>query len=218
MKNLKENRQFRVQPSSFLLLKQLIDLTDPKKISVFLSVTDFLPVLNDTLDDLEDAVFAGFEDAQSESESSHTIVSTPSQNESGKKRGMKRKRPTESGNSDAMEIDEASQTPTSPMLAYVYLLDCLYSLVVLATEALEDDVSARLQLSQAIMYKLESGAIMMGKSLRIAAAVTSSLFRRRMTTQLQHLMYVLPAILGMWGVQTTNKRRPADQARDVCST
>lgn len=219
MKSLKEDKEFRVLPTSFLLLQQLIDLIYPRKLSILLEGADFLSVLTDVLADLEEAVFAGFEDdaaglPRSSSESSHTAASSPSQNGSDKK-GTKRKRPSGNENGSAMETDDEPQTPTSPMLAFLYLLDCLYCLMVLATETLEDDDASRLRLTQALRYELESGAIMLARSFSIAAMAASDFSQQRMTTQFQHLMYVLPALFAMWKLRSANEDGSASAESNV---
>jgi nucleolar pre-ribosomal-associated protein 2 len=225
LKKLKQAKQFRAQPASFLLLTQLIGLIQPKALATILSDYDFLRVLNDIFADVEEeAVFAGFEDRFAEepspsgSESSLTLGSSPSQDGGSDRKGTKRKRPVESGNGDSMEIDDAVQTSASCLLAFIRLLDCLYSLVVLVTETLGDDEVARARLTQAIRSGPEPGAVMLAKSFRIAAVATSHFSQRRMTTDLQHLMYVIPAALGLWGLRASQEGGSENKASNVCCT
>ena len=221
IKNLKQNKQFRVNPSSFVLLKQILDLNPAKTLSQLLAGVDFLAIVSDALSDLEEAVFAGSEDGSSQlprsgSDSSLTAGSSPEQSGAGKKKGTKRKRASEGGNGDAMEIDDTPQTPTSCMQAFVYLLDCLYAILYLATETMDEDANTRLQLKQTIQYELEPGAIMLRRSFRIAAVATSQFFQRRMTTELQHLMYVLPSVIGIWRLKSLNADGTENKASNVC--
>lgn len=200
--------QFRVQPASFLLITQLITLIHPKALAAILTEYEFLRIVKDVFADLEGVVFAGLEDGFAEvplfgSESSLTLGSSPVDNGVGDKKGTKRKRSAEGGHGDSMEIDETPQTSASCLLAFIRVLDCLYSLVVLVTETLGDDEVARSRLTQAIRCGPESGAVMLAKSFRIAAIATSHFFQCRMTTDLQHLMYVVPAVLGIWRLRAS---------------
>ncbi|RJE18566.1 Urb2/Npa2 family [Aspergillus sclerotialis] len=209
IKNLKQSKQFRVHPWSFMLLKQILDLNHTKSLIQLLAGVDFLAILNDILSDLEEAIFAGEDGSvelpRSESDSSMTAGSSPLQGGADHKKGTKRKRPSEGGNGDAMEIDDTPQTPASSMQAFIYLLDCLYTMLYLATETQDEDANSRLQLTQAMQYELEPGAIMLRKSFNIAAVATSQFFQRRMTTELQHLMYVLPSVIGIWRLKSLNQ-------------
>ena len=220
IKNLKQSKQFRVHPWSFMLLKQILDLNHTKSLTQLLAGVDFLTILNDILSDLEEAVFAGEDGSaelpRSKSDSSVTAGSSPAQGGVDHKKGTKRKRPSEGGNGEVMEIDHMPQTPTSSMQAFIYLLDCLYTMLYLATETQNEDANARLQLTQALQYELEPGAIMLRKSFNIAAVATSQFFQRRMTTELQHLMYVLPSVIGIWRLKALNQDGTENKASNVC--
>ena len=223
LKKLKQSKQFRVQPAAFLLLTQLIGLIGPKTLATILAEYDFTRILNDIFSDVEEAVFAGlegglegrFQEMLSGSESSLTLHSSPPQNGLSDKKGTKRKRPVEGGSGDSMEVDDAPQTSASCLLAFIRLLDCLYSLVALVTETLENDEAARSRVAQAIRTGPESGAIMLAKSFKIAAVAASHFFQHRMTTDLQHLMYVIPAVLGWWRLRSSQESSE-DKASDVC--
>lgn len=217
LKKLKQSKQFRVHPAAFLLLAQLIGLLRPKALAAILTDYDFLHALNDVFSDVEEAVFAGFEGGFGELifSGSESMGNSPSQNRSTDKKGTKRKRAVDGGSSDSVEIDEAPQTPASCLLTFIRLLDCVYSLVVLVTETPGDDEVARFRITQAIRTEPESGAIMLAKSFKIAAVATSHFFQHRMTTDLQHLMYVIPAVLGLWRLRASSEGSE-NKASDVC--
>jgi nucleolar pre-ribosomal-associated protein 2 len=158
---------------------------------------------------LEDDVFAGLENGatdmgHSDSESSNTLGDSPQSD----KKGTKRKRAGDRGQ-DSMDIDEQPQTPTSCFLAFIRALDCLYSLVMLASRTLEIDEVASSHLKHALKGEPEVVAVMLGRSFRLAAVATTQFFNARKTTDLQHLLYVLPAIMDLWELRS-NRRVDTD--------
>lgn len=210
IKKLKNGKSFRLHHTTFLLFAQLIGLVETKALAVILSDFDFLSVLDETLSDLEEAVFAGLEDGfadieQSGPESSLTLDSSQNQNEAIDQKGTKRKRSLEGGSADAMEIDDSPQTPAACLLAFIRLLDCVFNLLVFVAEDLGVDENTRSRLTKSIGSEPESGAIKLARAFRTAAVGVSYFFQRRMTTDLLHLMYVIPALQGMWRLKSTNK-------------
>ena len=53
LKKLRNGKNFRVDPESYLLLRQLIDRISPKNLATVLKDQKFLSVLCDTVSDLE---------------------------------------------------------------------------------------------------------------------------------------------------------------------
>lgn len=210
LKKLKAGKNYRVEPASFLLLRQLIDLIQPKTLATMLKDQRFLAILDHAITDLEDDVFAGLENGtteleQSDSESSKTMSDSSPQSD---KKGTKRKR-TGDREGDGMDIDEQPQTPTSCFLTFIRALDCLYSLVMIANRTLEIDEVASSHLKHALKGEPETVSVTLGRSFRLAAVATTQFFNARKTTDLQHLLYVLPAILDLWDLRS-NRRVDSD--------
>ncbi|KAI9036354.1 ribosome biogenesis protein URB2 [Aspergillus affinis] len=206
LKKLKAGKNYRVEPASFLLLRQLIDLIPPKTLAITLKDQKFLGIISNAITDLEDDVFAGLENGtteflRSDSDSSKTL--SDSTQDAGKydKKGTKRKRPGD-GEPDAMDIDEQPQTPTSCFLTFIRALDCLYSLVNLTSRTLGIEEVASAHLRHALKGEPESIALTLGKSFRVAAVATNQFSHARKTTDLQHLLYVLPAVLELWELRS----------------
>ncbi|KAL4943578.1 hypothetical protein BDV06DRAFT_189661 [Aspergillus oleicola] len=202
LKKLKGEKNYRVEPASFLLLRQLIDLIPPKQLASTLKDQKFLGVIDQTVTDLTDDVINGLGDNQyelqlSDSETSLTLSeSSPAREGSGRK-GTKRKR-ANGVEPDAMDIDEQPRTPASCFVAFTRLLDCLYSLVRLANRTVGVDEGARSHLRHALRGEPHSVAVTLGKSFTLASLAVSQFYHGRKTTDLQHLFYVIPALLEGW--------------------
>lgn len=224
LKKLRTGKNYRVEPASFLLLRQLVDLIPPKTLATTLKDQKFLGILNDMISDLEESIFAGIEDGTVEflssgSESSQTLEDLPEQTTKRDKKGTKRKRAggNDGGdNQDAMDIDEPPQTPGSCFLTFICVLDCLYSLVVLANHTLSLDEVASSHMKHALKAEPESAATLLAKSFRLAAVATTQFSHGRKTTDLQHLLYVLPAILEMWELRSFRRDDSENNSSNVC--
>ncbi|PLB35023.1 ribosome biogenesis protein URB2 [Aspergillus candidus] len=208
LKKLRMGKNYRVEPTSFLLLRQLIDLIPPKTLATTLKDQKFLGTLDLAIADLKDDVFAGLENGTTElfpadSDSSRTLGDSPRSNgPQTDKKGTKRKRAGDAGGADPMDVDDQPQTPASCFLAFIRALDCLYSLVKLLTrEAGVDEVAAS-HLKHALKGGSESVAVTLGKAFSLAAVATSQFSTPRKTTDLQHLLYVLPAVLDLWELRS----------------
>lgn len=103
---------------------------------------------------------------------------------------------------DAMDIDGTPQTPTLCFLTFMRVLDCLYSIVTLANRTLNLDEAASSHLKHALRGESELVAALLAKSLGLAALATSQYSHARKTTDLQHLLYVLPAVLELWELRS----------------
>ncbi|RDW89861.1 ribosome biogenesis protein URB2 [Aspergillus mulundensis] len=196
LKKLKAGKNYRVEPASFLLLRQLIDLIPSKTLASTLKDQKFLGIIDHAITDLTDDVISGFGNGGSEllpsdSESSHTL------SESSGRKGTKRKR-ANGVDQDAMDIDEQPRTPVSCFLTFTRLLDCLYSLVTLASRKDGVDETARSHLRHALRGEPQPVAITLGKSFTLASIAISQYSHARKTTELQHFFYVLPALLEIW--------------------
>ncbi|KAL4895887.1 Urb2/Npa2 family-domain-containing protein [Aspergillus ambiguus] len=206
LKKLKTGKNYRVEPASFLLLRQLIDLIPTKTLATTLKDQRFLSILNNVVADLEDDIFVGLENGSTEllpsdSESSRTLSESPNQTGDQNKKGTKRKR-VGADDQDAMDIDEQPRTPTSCFLTFIRALDCLYSLVAFLGRSVGVEDAAISHLKHALKGEPQSAAVTLGKSFWIAAVATSQFSHARKTTDLQHLLYVFPAILELWELRS----------------
>ncbi|KAF9884152.1 hypothetical protein FE257_002273 [Aspergillus nanangensis] len=206
LKKLKAGKNYRVEPASFLLLRQLVDLIPPKTLATTLKDQKFLGILNHAISDLEEDIFTGLENGstnllQSDSESSRTLSESSHPNGKSDKKGTKRKRPGD-GDQDAMDVDEQPRTLASCFLAFIRALDCLYSLVTLSGRTSGSDDVASSHLKHALKGEPQVAAITLGKSFWIASVATMQFSQARKTTDLQHLLYVLPAVLKLWDLRS----------------
>ena len=224
LKKLRTGKNYRVESASFLLLRQLVDLIPPKTLATTLKDQKFLVILNDTISDLEEYIFASVENGTaeflcSESESSQTVGDVPEQRSKRDKKGTKRKRAGEDGDGgqgNAMDIDEPPQSPASCFLTFIRLLDCLYSIVTLANRTLILDEVASSHLKHALRGEPESVATLLAKSFRLAALATTQFLHGRKTTDLQHLLYVLPAILELWEMRSFRRDDSENNSSNNC--
>jgi nucleolar pre-ribosomal-associated protein 2 len=196
LKKLKAAKNYRVEPASFLLLRQLIDLISPKTLASTLKDQKFIGILDHAITDLTDDVISGSgngtnELLPSDSESSQTL------SEGSSRKGTKRKR-TNGIEHDSMDVDEQPRTPVSCFLAFTRLLDCIYSLVTLVSGKDGVDETARSHLRHALRGEPQPIAITLGKSFTLASLAITQFSNARKTTELQHLFYVLPALLEIW--------------------
>ncbi|KAL3435394.1 Urb2/Npa2 family-domain-containing protein [Aspergillus tetrazonus] len=196
LKKLKAAKNYRVEPASFLLLRQLIDLIPPKTLASTLKDQKFIGILDHVITDLTDDVISGSgngtnELLPSDSESSQTL------SEGSSRKGTKRKR-NNGIEHDSMDVDEQPRTPVSCFLAFTRLLDCLYSLVTLVSGKDGVDETARSHLRHALRGEPQPIAMTLGKSFTLASLAITQFSNARKTTELQHLFYVLPALLEVW--------------------
>ncbi|KAL4806688.1 Urb2/Npa2 family-domain-containing protein [Aspergillus unguis] len=202
LKKLKAGKNYRVEPASFLLLRQLIDPIPPKTLASTLKDQKFLSILDHAIADLTDDVIAGLEHGTNElplsdSESSHTLSESSRPSEGSGKKGTKRKR-ANGNEQNAMDIDDQPRSPISCFLTFTRLLDCLYSLVALANRAVGVEEAARSHLRHALRGEPQQIATTLGKSFTLASLAISQFCLGHKTTELQHLFYVIPALLHVW--------------------
>ncbi|KKK21201.1 hypothetical protein ARAM_006856 [Aspergillus rambellii] len=203
LKKLKSGKNYRMESASFLLLRQLIDLIPPKTLASTLKDQKFLGILDHTITDLTTDVYASIQDGMddllfSDSESSRTLSDSSRPTEGVDKKGTKRKR-NNGDHQDAMDIDEQPRTLASCFLTFMRVLDCLYSLVMLAHQASgmnEDTASSHLR--HALKGEPQPVAVTLGKSFTLASIAITQFRRGQKTTDLQHLFYVLPALFELW--------------------
>lgn len=205
LKKLRAGKSHRVEPASFLLLRQLIDLIPPKTLATILKDQKFLATLSDVIADLEEDVFATLENGKADdlrfgSESSDTLGDSPHDD----RKGTKRKR-ADADDQDAMDIDEQPQTSSSCFLSFIRVLDCLYSLITLTSRAAGVDEVASSHLKHALRGEPESVAKLLGQSFKLAAIVSKQLFDGRKTTDLQHLLYIIPAVVELWEMRSSRR-------------
>lgn len=205
LKKLRAGKSHRVEPASFLLLRQLIDLIPPKTLATILKDQKFLATLSDVIIDLEEDISSTLENGKADdlhfgSESSDTLGDSPHD----EKKGTKRKR-ADADDQDAMDIDQQPQTSSSCFLSFIRVLDCLYSLVTLTSRAAGVDEVASSHLKHALRGEPESVAKLMGQSFKLTAIVSKQLFDGRKTTDLQHLLYIIPAVLELWEMRSSRR-------------
>lgn len=197
LKKLKNEKNYRVDPTSFLLLQQLLDMIVPKSLSMLLKDYKFLSVLCDTIADLETDIFATVRSGQSilnhDSDSSQTV--SPQQ-DGRVAQGTKRKRVA--AETEEEDINERSPNPASCLLAFIRALDCLYDVLLLAQRTLNTDDSAHSHLKLALKGEPAVVARLLGKSFRVGAVAVTEFSQAGKTTDLQHLLYVFPAMLELW--------------------
>ncbi|KAL1969419.1 hypothetical protein VTN77DRAFT_8857 [Rasamsonia byssochlamydoides] len=205
LKKLK-TKSYRVDPASFLLFQQLIHRIPTKTLAATLNDYKFLTVLNDVLKDLEDDVLGSLQDAtasgveRSDSETSHTLGGSPIQEKDINEANRKRKR-TES-------VESNSSTPERrPLLnpfvsAFIYVLDCLYSLMTLVNKRDNVDEIARSHLRQSLRAEPVFVAGMLGRSMKLCASLIIELSRASRVTNLQHLLHVTTAVFDLWDLRS----------------
>jgi nucleolar pre-ribosomal-associated protein 2 len=195
LKRLRTGKNYRVDPASFLLLRQLIGLISPKNLATILKDQKFFSILCDTVTDLENDIFAtlgsGAPTSSFESDSSNTMDAHPTQ-------GTKRKRVVGENDTESMDLDETPQNPASCFLAFIRALDCLYGVVTLAQRTLGVDEVANSHLKLALRGEPEVVANLLGRSLQMAAVAVTQFSQAGKTTDLQHLLLVFPAMLELW--------------------
>ncbi|KAL2795076.1 Urb2/Npa2 family-domain-containing protein [Aspergillus keveii] len=203
LKKLKAGKNYRVEPASFLLLRQLIDLIPPKTLASTLKDHKFLGLVEHAIGDLTDDVFTGLGDGTtdilpSDSESSRTLSDSSRANGGHDKKGTKRKRARD----NAMDIDEQPRTPASCFLTFTRVLDCLYSLVTLSNRTVGVTEAASSHLRNALRGEPLQVANTVGKSLTLASIAVTQFCHGRKTTELQHLFFVLPSLFEMWELRS----------------
>ncbi|KAJ5161627.1 hypothetical protein N7492_007019 [Penicillium capsulatum] len=218
LKRLRTGRNYRVDPTSFLLLRQLIDLISPKNLATILKDQKFLSTLCDTVADLETDIHAtvgnGLSIPSFDSDSSHTLVGSPVDENSGSQ-GIKRKRLGED-NADAMDLDEPPQSPASCFLAFIRALDSLYGVVALTQKTLGNDEIANSHLKLALRGEPEVVAQLLGRAFQMAAVAITQFSQAGKTTDLQHLLYVFPAMLDLWESRSFRRDDTDSKASNDC--
>lgn len=213
LKKLKTEENYRVEPASFLLLRQLVDRIPPKTLAATLSDHKFLGILGTVVTEVANGVIRAFDESTSSdvnrsgSESSHTLGGSPPRQEDADRKRRKRKRTSDDEDEDAMDIDDPPQQPTltSYLLAFIRILDCLYGLVSLANRAHGDHASAGSHLKHALRGEPESVAKILGKSFKMGAIAAVEFSDGQSITDLQHLFYVLPAVLELWELRSSRQ-------------
>jgi nucleolar pre-ribosomal-associated protein 2 len=206
LKKLK-TKSYRVNPTCFILLQQLIHRIPMKTLAATLNEYKFLTVLNDVVKDLEDDTLASLRDAasgleRSGSESSHTLGGSPIQEKNADANGQSKKRKrTESAESNGSSSEQLPSLD-SPFSAFIGVLDCLYSLTRLANKRGNVDQVARSHLRQALRAEPVFVAGLLGKSMKLSAYLIVEFSRTGRTTDLHHLLHVTPAILDLWDLRS----------------
>lgn len=169
--------------------------------------------------------------AGSGSETSHTLSDSPNDNGGtpGETKGMKRKRAREDdagkgdgggdGDGDPMDIDvESQQSPDSCLLAFVRVLECLYTLVMSANSALGADEVASSHLRHALRGEPEAVALIMSRSLQLATTATIRLSQQMAVDNLQHLLHVFPAAMELWELRSSRRDDTENKPSNVRCT
>ncbi|KAJ5247550.1 hypothetical protein N7468_002533 [Penicillium chermesinum] len=202
LKKLRMGKNYRVEPASFLLLRQLIDMISPKNLATIMKDQKFLTIICDTVADLEvdigTAVGQGLAIPSIESDSSHTLSSSSAQEEQMGFQGTKRKRANTGNEADAMDLDNPPQTPSSCFLTFLRVLDCLYGVITLAQHTISMDDVASSHLKLVLRGEPDVIAVLLGRSLELGAVAITQFSHAGTTTDLQHLLYVFPAMVELW--------------------
>ncbi|KAJ5091526.1 hypothetical protein NUU61_006396 [Penicillium alfredii] len=205
LKRLRSGKNYRMDPASYLLLRQLIDSVSPKSLAAILKDHKFLSILCDTVAGLEADIFASMNNRvtafSSDSDSSFTMAGSPPNNRRGSQ-GTKRKRVGAEADADIMDLDDQPQDPASCFLAFVRTLDCLHGFGTLVQLTNEQDAVANSHLKLALTGEPEVMAMLLGRSFRVAAVAVMQFSHAGKTTDLQHLLYVLPAVLELWEMRS----------------
>ncbi|KAJ5082444.1 hypothetical protein N7532_011487 [Penicillium argentinense] len=219
LKKLRNGKNFRVDPNSFLLLRQVIDRVSARNLATILKDQRFLSVLCDTVADLEADISVtsggGVPISSPESDSSQTLASSPPANDGRGSHGTKRKR-NEGNDTDAMDLDEQPQNPASCFLTFIRALDCLYGIVTLTQLTLTSDENAHSLLKLALRGEPEVVARLLGQSFQLSAVAITQFSHARKTTDLQHMLYVLPAMLEMWELRSYGQDDKDHKASNDC--
>ncbi|KAJ5351368.1 hypothetical protein N7452_000342 [Penicillium brevicompactum] len=206
LKRLRSGKNYRVDASSFLLLRQLIDLISPKNLAAILKDQKFLSILCDTFADLETDIFAGIGTGlasfSSDSESSHTLTGSPPRDDRRGSQGKKRKRMTTETDAEPMEQDKERQNPAACFLAFIRALDCLHGFMTLSQRILSTNGVANSHLKLALRSEPEAVAMLLGRSFRVAAVAAKQFSNAGQTTDLQHLLYVFPSAVELWELRS----------------
>lgn len=212
LKKLKAGEAYRADPASFLLLRQLIDRIPPKTLAATLSDHKFLSILSVVITEVANGVVRAFENTSSDlhlsgSESSHTLGRSPTIPQDADRKGRKRKRTSDDEDEDAV-MDLSQQQPptlTSYLLTFMRILDCLYGLVSLVNKAQGDHAIASSHLKHTLRGEPESIAKILGKSFKMGAIAAVEFSDAQRVTDLQHLFYVLPAVLELWELRSSRQ-------------
>lgn len=220
LKRLRSAKTYRVNPASFLLLRQLVGLISPKNLAGILKDQKFLSILGDTVADLETDIFVSVQNGLtawgSDSESSHTLVGFSPRDERRESQGTKRKRPGPENDADAMDLDDPPQNPASCFQAFIRALDCLYGVVMLTHRTLGLDEVANSHLKLALRGEPEVVSVLLGRSFRVAAVAINEFSHAGKTTELQHLLYVFSAILELWESRSYRRDDTDNKSSNDC--
>ncbi|KAJ6109308.1 hypothetical protein N7486_001542 [Penicillium sp. IBT 16267x] len=198
LKRLRTGRNYRVDPASFLLLRQLIDLISPKNLATILKDQKFLSIICETIADLETDIYATVGNGLSSLDSDSTLYGPSSVDEHHGIQGMKRKRGSAENDPDAMDIDSPPQNPASCFLTFIRALDCLHGVVALAQRTIGTDEIANSHLKLALRGDPDVVALLLGRAFQLASVAIAQFTHAGKTTDLQHLLYVFPAMLELW--------------------
>ncbi|CAL5871737.1 uncharacterized protein PFLUO_LOCUS5990 [Penicillium psychrofluorescens] len=210
LKRLKSGKNYRVEPASFLLLRQLVDLISPKNLAAILKDHKFLSILGDTVADLEADVFANVEHGLN-SEAGHTLAGSPPGNEANGTKIKKRKRVSFANNAGGRPQDSAQC-----FLTFIRALDCLFGVVMLAHQTLRTDEVAHSHLKLALRGEPEEAALFLGRSFWVASGTAKHFSQAGKTTDLQHMLYVLPAALELWDFRSYRQDDTENKSSNEC--
>ncbi|KAJ5633953.1 hypothetical protein N7528_001795 [Penicillium herquei] len=220
LKKLRTGKNYRVDPASFLLLRQLIDLISPKNLAAILKDNKFLATMCETIADLETDIYAtvgsGLSIPSFDSESSHTLSGSSVHDEQTGVQGVKRKRDSAENDPDAMDIDSPPQDPASCFLTFIRVLDCLHGVVTLAQRTIGTDEVANSHLKLALRGDPDAVALSLGRAFQLAAIATAQFTQAGRTTDLQHLLYVFPAMLELWESRSFRRDDTDNKTSNEC--
>ena len=206
LKKLKSTKAYRIEPRSFVLLQQLIHRIPPKCLAAILSEYRILTIVNDAVADTTAGIVLNSQDVvlgRSDSESSRTL-----DEESSPKH---KKHDNETRKRKRAIYEEDDVDPNSPPCfalcasAFSRLLNCLYTLVVLANKMHDVDGVASSHLKHALRGEPGVVAKILARSLALSALLIFEFRREKRAADLHHLLRTLPSVLDLWELRSSHQ-------------
>ncbi|EED21557.1 conserved hypothetical protein [Talaromyces stipitatus ATCC 10500] len=211
LKRLKTST-YRVHPQSYILLQKLLLRISRRAIASTFVEYKFAQLLKNIVDDLNNAVFMSFPEGiirtSSDSETSETLEGSPV-------RSKKRKRGNENADvdNDIVMHDAAYGEPQSEraILAYNQFSDAFYILMGLVNGQNNRGNVSQFHLQQSLRLDPAVGAEILGKLIRLSAAMIVEYTKEKRSNLLRHLLKTTTAYFAMWdlrksGVNGIDKR------------
>lgn len=193
---------YRVHPKSYILLQRLLERISRRAIASTFVEYKFAQLLKDIVDDLNNAVFKWFPDGvhrtSSDSETSETVQGSPV-------RSKKRKRGNDNASADndivMYDADNGESQSERAVLAYSRFSDAFYVLMGLATDQSDRGNVAQFHLQQSLRLESAVAAEVLGKLIRLSAALNVEYVKERKTHELRVLLKATTAYFSLWDLK-----------------